>query len=116
MPRKVVQLDEYTVGEKPRPLLVQFDDSDIDLSAYSLAATLEAGDGTEETFTGTVEWHDASKGHVILVLSDDDLALAEGVDFDEKRLMVWTGNGTYRVATVLLLIPVYRGVGTVPDV
>jgi len=107
----------FTDGEIPIPFTVKFDRTDIDFSGgFSLAATLEDDDGSEMTFDGTVTWSDASTGLVTVELGALDVAVAAGKLVITRRLMVWTGDGTNRVATVEIKYNCHPAIGTPPSI
>lgn len=115
--QKVLTLDGYTSGEKPRPFTVRLDLSAIDISSgYTVDATYEDNDGTELVFAGTVTIFDGANGIIEVTLDEADLTLGAGIEHETRRLMVWTGNLTMRLATLLIKVPINAAVGTPPTI
>lgn len=110
----------FTDGEIPLPFTVKFDPSDIDFTGFTLNATLEEQDGTELTFSGTVDW-DAGDGETVgrvrVDLAAADVAKATSSEIETKRMQIWAGDGgTNLVATLKIKFIVNAAVGTVPAI
>lgn len=112
----------YTHGELPLPFDVKFDDSDIDfsVSTFTVYATLEDGDGTELTFTGSVDWAETdgeNTGLVTVNLGVDDVSLLDDtLRRETRRLQIWAGNdGGNLVATIVIKYGINAAVGTPPS-
>jgi hypothetical protein len=105
----------FISGEIPLPFTVKFDPVDIDFQAgFTLAATMENHDGTERTFTGSVTWANAVTGLVQVEFSEADILLGAGIEHEDRVLMIWTGDGTTRPATLRIKVPIDWSVGTPP--
>ena len=108
-------LPTYTSTESPRPIEIHFSENDdLDLTGATLEFRMEEEDGTEITFTGDLEWADESLGIATLTFAEADLTLDAGVEFALRKGQAWALSSTNRIATVLLLIPIRRAVGTPP--
>lgn len=107
----------YISGEIPLPFTVKYDETDIDFTTFSLAATMENHDGSERAFTGTVTWADVATGLVQVEFASADLLLDAGVEHEDRLLMIWTGDaGTNLVATLRVKVPIDWSVGTPPAI
>jgi len=108
----------YTNGEVPLPFTFKFDPVDIDFSqtVFTLAATLVDDDGTEMAFAGGVSWDDATIGQVRVDLQAADVAVPAGKLMITRRLMVWAGDGTNRVASVEIKYNCRPSIGTPPAI
>jgi hypothetical protein len=107
----------FISGEIPLPFTVKFDPVDIDFQAgFTLAATMENHDGTERTFAGAVEWEDAAKGLVRVEFDGADVLLGADIEHEDRLLMIWTGDGTTRPATLRIKVPIDWSVGTPPSI
>lgn len=110
-----ITTDPYTSGEKPRPFTVSMGVED-DLTGFDIEATMADNDGAELTFNGIVSWADAPNAIVRVTLGEDDLMLADGVEHETRRLQVWVGDGSTRLATLVIKIPIDAAVGTPPSI
>ena len=108
------QSGPFVYGETPLPFTVKFDPTDIIFTGFALDATMEAHDGTEMAFAGSVTWADDTIGLVQVEFDSADLLLGAGVEHEDRVLMVWTGDGTNLVATVRIKVPIDAAVGTPP--
>lgn len=109
--REIRYLDPYTAGEKPK-IDIQFYKTEVDLSTFDVAVRVER-DEKELTLTGVIDWLDATKGQARLTMGEGDIDVTEGEDWSRYRVEAWAGNGTDRVATLLLVFDVYQHVGAV---
>lgn len=107
-----VAIGPYVVGEKPPPLEYSFLDSNgapIDLSGYSAefvykeadSAAITVGAAVSTPGTGTVEY----------VWIGTEFANA-----GSYRAEFWTGNGTNRYASLILVFQVRSSIGPVPNI
>ena len=106
----------FTNGEIPLPFTVKFDPSDLDFTSYDIEATLEDDDGTEMTLDGSVSWDDISTGVALVQLGAADVAVPPGVLVLTRRLQVWAGDATNRVATVEIKFNCHPSIGTPPSI
>lgn len=106
----------FKSGEIPLPFTVKFDPTDIDFTGFSLAATMTDHAGVEMTFSGLVEWADEATGLVRVEFAAADLLLDAGVEHEDRRLAVWTGDGTNLVASLDIKVPVDMSIGTPPSI
>lgn len=108
----------FMEGEIPLPFTVQYDKRGIDFSqsTFELAGTLEDEDGTELTFTGNLTWADEATGVVQVELAAGDVTRVGTNEKETRRLVIWTGDGTNRVATLLIKYVIDRPVGTPPSI
>lgn len=106
----------FISGETPLPFTVKFDPSDINFTGFSLAATMHSHMETEMPFGGSVTWADEATGLVQVEFHENDLLLAAGVEHEDRKLMVWTGDGVNRVATVVIKVPIDAAIGTPPSI
>ena len=106
----------FTSGEVPLPFTVKFDPTDIDFTGFSLEATMLSHMGVEMPFGGTVTWVDDTTGVVLVEFAANDLLLAAAVEHEDRRLQVWTGDGTNLVATVMIKVPIDASIGTPPTI
>lgn len=116
--KTVVWAGPYTSGEIPLPFTFKFDDSDIDfsLSAFVLGATLLNDDGSEMSFSGSVTWSDNTIGLVEVQLAENDVVVPAGKLVITRRLQVWTGDGTNRIASVEIKYNCHPSIGTPPAI
>jgi hypothetical protein len=70
----------------------------------------------EITPGGTAEWEDQATGIGRYEFADGDIEVADGEEKSSYRLEFWAGNGTVRIASLLVLFDVNRAVGTVPQI
>lgn len=116
--KTVVWAGPYTSGEIPLPFSFKFDDQDIDFSqsAFVLGATLLDDDGSEMAFSGSVAWSDNTIGMVEVQLAESDVAVPAGKIVITRRLQVWTGDGTNRIASVEIKFNSHPSIGTAPAI
>jgi hypothetical protein len=111
--RDTITLRPYSAGEIPPALPVHFyEDEPEDLSGFSLAVTCER-DGEELEDWGEATWDDAEQA--VALLHMPELALPEDSVRAQYEVQVWAGDGTFRLATVIICFPVVRSIGTPPD-
>lgn len=108
----------YTDGEIPLPFNMKFDETDIDFSVggFVVEATLLDDDGTEMTFDGTVTFEDSSTGLVRVDLGAADVAVPANILLLTRRLQIWTGDGTNRIASVTIKFNCHPAIGTPPSI
>jgi hypothetical protein len=107
-----VQIGPYVVGEKPAPLMYQFQDSDgipIDLTGYSAQFVYRQQYDVATTASATVS--DPANGEVTYNWTGSEMTKA-GHYMSE----VWVGNGTNRFASVLIEFDARNAVGSVPNI
>jgi len=106
----------FISGEVPLPFTVKFDPTDINFTGFSLEATMHSHLEVEMPFGGSVTWFDEVTGVVQVEFASNDLLLAAGVEHEDRKLMVWTGDGTNLVATVVIKVPIDAAIGTPPSI
>lgn len=107
-----VRIGPYVVGEKQPPLVYQFRDANgapIDLSGFAVEFTVRERNGAPASYTGTL--YDAANGQVSYAWTGSEWPtpgryLAE----------FFTGNGTNRYASLLIMFTVRAAVGAVPQI
>lgn len=113
--RPVRLIGPYTAGEIPDPLVLQFYDSPKDLSGYDVEVTMSRDD-EEVVLGGTASWVAQDLGIAKYEFAEDDLQVADGEKKSSYRMEFWAGNGTIRIASLLIVFDVNRQVGTVPSI
>lgn len=113
--RPVRLIGPYTEGEIPDPLLLKFYEEDKDLSGWSIAVTMTR-DGVELNPGGTALWEDDTLGIGRYEFADGDIDVTDGEEKSSYRMEFWAGNGTLRLASLLVLFDVNKAVGTVPAI
>lgn len=108
----------YTDGEIPLPFNMKFDETDIDFSVggFVVEATLLDDDGTEMSFAGTVTFEDSATGLVRVDLGAADVAVPANILLLTRRLQIWTGDGTNRIASVTIKFNCHPAIGTPPSI
>ncbi len=108
----------YTDGETPLPFNMKFDETDIDFSVggFVVEATLTDDDGTEMSFAGTVTFADDTIGLVRVDLGAADVAVPVDTLLLTRRLQIWTGDGTNRIASVTIKFNCHPAIGTPPSI
>lgn len=108
-----INLGEFTAGEKPAPLVYQFQKADgtpLDLSAsYVARVTYRERFGTPTLVSTGVTVTSGVNGEVTYVWTGAELASP-----GHYYLEVWAGNGTNRFASELIEYDVRAAVGVVP--
>jgi hypothetical protein len=107
-----VQIGTYTVGEKPVPLVYQFQDSNgiaIDLTGYTVKFEVRESLGAAPTILNATLVAPATNGSVQYVWT--------GTEFPTPghyRARFWVGNASQRFSSVLITFDVADAEGPVP--
>ena len=108
--REIRYLDSFVAGEKP-VIDVQFYETEQDLTGFSLDWRVER-DGTEVTPAGSIAWKDQSLGQARVTFGEGDIDVTDGSEWSRYKMELWTGDGTTRIATLLIVFDVYQHVGS----
>lgn len=107
-----VSTGPYVQGEKPPPLVYQFLDSagaPIDITGYAAGFTIQEADGLAASYSASVT--DPVNGKITYTWTGTEWPTS-----GHYRATVWCGNGTNRLASIMIKFDVRAPVGTVPGI
>ena len=112
MAARKINLGTFASGEIPFPVLHAFKrgDSAVDLTGWTPFVMIEGPDETVTYGNGVVTIDGSPTLGVVMYEWDS----ADMVDFGKYRMLIWVEDGTYRLASDLVIYEVYDGPGPTP--
>lgn len=107
--RTVRKLAALTAGEKIK-VDVQFHKTEVDLTGFAVDVRVTRDD-VELDLAGGVAWLDITKGQCRVTFGEGDIDVAPEEERSRYRMEVWAGDGTERIASLLIVFDVYQHVG-----